>query len=63
MHIRDKTNDVDVYEWSVYDIHGEKLYIGKKVFMRYHQVLSSYHLMIGAEKINDRSQNEQKVLI
>jgi hypothetical protein len=52
-----------VDKWSVYDIRGVKLYIGKKVFMGYHQVLSSYHLMIGAEKINDRSQNEQKVLI
>jgi hypothetical protein len=46
MHIRDKTNDVDVYEWSVYDIRGEKLYIGKNVFMGYHQVLSSYHSML-----------------
>jgi hypothetical protein len=63
MHMRDKTNDVYVDKWSVYDIRGVKLYIGKKVFMGYHQVLSSYHLMIGVEKINDRSQNEQKVLI
>ena len=63
MHMRDKTNDVNVDKWSVYDIRCVKLYIGKKVFMGYHHVLSSYHLMIGVEKINDRSQNEQKVLI
>ena len=50
MHMMSKTNDVDVDKWSLYDIRHVKIYIGKTIFMGYHQVLSFYHLMIGVTK-------------